>query len=161
MMNYFLMLIFLLFKCLLIVLVLQGASTRYFNIFDVDEVFFFISRKILLLNCGDNFSRLSVGFLVPYLFRLFKWLQITVLLRPRTFEISLWDFPTLFRAVISPFLNSDQSIPLAIYIFSILRITVLIAFILCRLYIINFSIKLSPFFFSFYWWSYIYVKNEF
>ena len=48
--------------------VLQGASTRDFNIFYVDEVFFFTSRTILLLNCGDNFSGLLVGFLVPYLF---------------------------------------------------------------------------------------------
>ena len=52
----FLCLIFSLFKCLLIVLVLRGVSTRDFNIFDVDEVFFFTSRTILLLNCGDQFS---------------------------------------------------------------------------------------------------------
>ena len=40
---------------------------------------------------------------------------------------------------------------------SILSITVLIAFILRRLYIIHFSIKLSPFFL----WSYIYIKIKF
>ena len=68
----FLYLIFSLFKCLLIVLVLQGTSTRDFNIFYVEEVFFFTSQTILLLNCGDNFSGLPVGFLVPYLFGLFK-----------------------------------------------------------------------------------------
>ena len=44
---------------------MQGASTKDFNIFDVDEVFFFTSQRILLLNCGDNFSGLPVGFLVP------------------------------------------------------------------------------------------------
>ena len=60
------------FKYLLIALVLQGASTRDFNIFDVDEVFFLTSRIILFLNCVDYFSGLSVGFLVPYLFGLFK-----------------------------------------------------------------------------------------
>ena len=67
-MNSFLILNFSLFKCLLIVLALQGAYARDFNIFHVDEVFFFTSRIILLLNCGDNFSGLPVGFLVPYLF---------------------------------------------------------------------------------------------
>ena len=61
-MNSFLMLIFSLFKCLLIVLVLQGASTRDFNIFDVDKVFFFTSQTILLLNYGDNFFGLPIGF---------------------------------------------------------------------------------------------------
>ena len=55
-----------------IVLLLQGVSTRDFNIFDVDEVFFFTLRTILLLNEGDNFSGLLVGFFVPYLFGLFK-----------------------------------------------------------------------------------------
>ena len=68
----FLRLIFSLFKCLLIVLVLQGESTRYFNIFYVNEVFFFSLQTILLLNCGDNFSGLLFGFLFPYLFGLFK-----------------------------------------------------------------------------------------
>ena len=61
-------------------------SPRDFNIFDVDEVFFFTLRTILLLNCGDNFSGLPVGFRVL----------------------------TLFRAVISPFSNSDN---LTIYVF--------------------------------------------
>ena len=80
-------------------------------------------------------------------------------LRPSKFLFV--DFPTLFRAVISPFSNSDYLVPLAIYVFSILSITVLIAFILRRLYMINVSIKLNPFYFSFYWWSYICAKNEF
>ena len=146
----FFCLIFSLFKSLLIILVMQGASTRDFNIFDVDKVFFFTSWTILLLNCGDNFSGLPVGFLVPYFFGHFKLLLIMVLLHPKVLKISLWDFPTLFRAVISPFSNSDNLIPLAIYVFSSLSLTVEIAFILRRLYIINFSIKLSPFFFSFY-----------
>ena len=66
------MLIFSLFKCLLIVLVPQGSSNRDFNIFDVDEVFFFTSRTIPLLNCGDNVSGLPVRFVVPYLFWFFK-----------------------------------------------------------------------------------------
>ena len=55
----FLCLIFPLLKCLLIVLVLQGVSTRDFNIFDVDEVFFFTPRTIFHLNYGDNFSGLN------------------------------------------------------------------------------------------------------
>ena len=72
-MNYILIInFFSLLKCLLIVLVLPEASTRDFSIFDVDEVFFFTTQTILLLNCGDNFSGLLVGFLVPYLFGLFK-----------------------------------------------------------------------------------------
>ena len=58
----FLCLIILLFKCLLIVLVLQGASTRNFYVFDVDKVFFFTSETIFLLNCSDNFSCLTVVF---------------------------------------------------------------------------------------------------
>ena len=68
---FFLSLIFSLFKCLLIVLVLPRVSTRDFNIFDIDEVFYFTSRTILL-NYADNFSDLPVDFLVPYLFGLFK-----------------------------------------------------------------------------------------
>ena len=36
--------------------------------------------------------------------------------------------------------------------FSILSITVLIAFILYRLYIMNFSFKVNPFFFNFFLW---------
>ena len=66
-----------------------------------------------------------------------------VLLCPKTFKISLLDFLTLFRTVILLFSNSDDLVPLAIYVFSI---TVLIAFILRRLYMIYFSIKLSPFY---------------
>ena len=54
----------------------------------------------------------------------------------------LSKFPTPFRAVISPFSNSDKLVPLAIYVFSILSIS--LAFILRRLYIIGFSIKLIP-----------------
>ena len=77
------------------------------------------------LNCGNDFSGLPVDALVLYLFWLFKWLQITVLLRPKGFKISLWDFPTFFRAVILLSLNSDELVPLAIYVFSILSITVL------------------------------------
>ena len=84
-----------------------------------------------------------------------------VLLRPKAFEISLWDFPTVFSAVILPFSNSDNLVLLTIYDFSIISIIDLIAFILRRRYIKHFSIKLSPFFVSFYWWSYIYVKNKF
>ena len=49
-------------------IVLQGASTRDFSIFDVDKVYILTSRTILLLNCGDKFSGLPVGFLFPYLF---------------------------------------------------------------------------------------------
>ena len=61
---------FSLVKCIQIVLVLQEASIREFNIFDVDKVFFFTSWTILL-NRGGIFSGQSVGFLVPYLFELF------------------------------------------------------------------------------------------
>ena len=96
-----------------------SSTARDFNIFDVDEVLFFTSRTIFLLNCGDNFSGLPVSFLVPYLFGLFKKLQITVLLHPKAFEISLLDFLTHFRGVISPFSNSVNLVPLAIYVFSI------------------------------------------
>ena len=67
-MNYFFFkneLIFSLFKCLLIVLVLQGASTRDLKNFDVDEVFFFTWRTIFLLNCGDNFSGFCYAALCP------------------------------------------------------------------------------------------------
>ena len=66
-------------------------------------------------------------------------------MHPKAFEISLCGFPTLFKPVISLFSNSDNLVPLAIYVFSIINITVLIDFILSRLYTINFSIKLSPF----------------
>ena len=72
-----------------------------------------------------------------------------VLLLPKAFKISPRDFLTLFKDVTLPFSNSDNLVLLAIYVFSILSITVLIAFILHRLYTINFSIKLSLFFFSF------------
>ena len=51
-----------------------------------------------------------------------------VLLRPKALQISLWDFPTLYGAVISPFSNSDNLVPLAIYVFTISSITVLIVF---------------------------------
>ena len=61
-----------LFKCLQIALVLQRASIRDFDIFDVVKVFFFTARTILLLNCGDHYSRQPVSFLVRYLFGLFK-----------------------------------------------------------------------------------------
>ena len=64
----FLCLIFSLFKCFLFVLVLQGASTKDFNISDVDEDLFFTSRTILFLNCGDNFPAcLSVFLFHTYL----------------------------------------------------------------------------------------------
>ena len=53
--------------------------------------------------------------------------MIMVLLYPKAFEINLWDFPTLFRALILPLSNSDNLVPLVIYVFSILRIKVLIA----------------------------------
>ena len=59
----FLYSIFSLFKCLLIVLVLQGASTRDFNIFDVDEFLSFTSLTILLLNCNDIFLACQSVFL--------------------------------------------------------------------------------------------------
>ena len=123
------------FECLQIVLVLPGASTKDFSIFDVDEVFFFTSGIIILLNC-DDFSYLPVGLLVLYLFGLFK---MTVLLRPQKFS-------TLFRALISPFSNSGNLVSLAIYIFSILSITVLIIFILCRLNIKHFFYKIKSLF---------------
>ena len=46
-MNSFLMVIFFsLIKCILIEPVLQGASTRDFNIFDVDEVFFLFRKQL-------------------------------------------------------------------------------------------------------------------
>ena len=41
-----------------------------------------------------------------------------VLLHPKAFEISLWDFPILFRAEILPYSISDNLVPLVIYIFS-------------------------------------------
>ena len=68
----FLCFMFSLFKCLLIVLVLQGASIRDFKIFDVDKVFFFYFVDNSSLNCDANFSGLPVGFLIPYLFGLCK-----------------------------------------------------------------------------------------
>ena len=64
-MNSFLMPYFFVVKCLLIVLVLQRAPTRDFNIFDVDKVFLFTSQTILLLNCGDNLS----GFILIWTFQ--------------------------------------------------------------------------------------------
>ena len=53
------------------------------------------------------------------------------------------------HAPTTPFSNSDNLVPSAIYAFSILSITIFIDFILRRLYIINFSIKLSSFFLVF------------
>ena len=149
----FLCLFFSLFKCLLIVLVLQGASTRDFNSLCWRSFLFYL-RTILLLNCGDNSSGLPDVFLVPYSFELFKKLQITVLLRPKAFKISLRHFPTVFRAVISLFSNSDNLVLVVIYVFSISSITVAIAFILRTPYMIHFSIELSYLFFGFYWWSF-------
>ena len=72
-------------------------------------------------------------------------MQITVLLRIKAFKISLWDFPTIFRTVISPLWNLDDLVILAIYVFSILSITDLKPIILRRQCMINFSIKLSYF----------------
>ena len=46
-----------------------------------------------------------------------------------------------------PISNSDNLVPLATCVFSILSITVLITFILRRLYMKHFSIKLNLFFF--------------
>ena len=83
-----------------------------------------------------------------------------VYLRHKAIEITLWDFPIHIRNVVSTFLNSDNLVPLSIYVFDILSITILIAFIWRRVYIIIFSIELILFF-SFYQWSYIYVKNKF
>ena len=118
-----------------------------FSYFSYWLSFLFTSQPIFLLNCGDNFYGLSVGFLVPHIFRLFKSLQITVLLRPKASEISFWDFLTLFWAVISLFWNTFNLVPLTIYVFRILSFTVLIAFILRRRYRINVLMTLSPFFF--------------
>ena len=53
------------------VLVLQGAFTIDFSIFDVDEIIFFTPQTILL-NSDNHFSGLPVGFLVQYLFGIFN-----------------------------------------------------------------------------------------
>ena len=79
----FLCLIILFFKCLLIVLVLQGASTRFSIFLILTKFSFFTSRTVLLLNCGNSISwpssRLSCS---TQKSKLFKYLQITVLLCP-------------------------------------------------------------------------------
>ena len=157
----FLCLIFSLFKCILIVLVLQGACSIYFNIFDVDEVFFFCFVNNSSLELWWYFFRSASQFSCSILFGAFQgiaYIRYYCVLKPLKF---LWDFPILFRAVILLSWNSDNLVPLAIPAFSILRMTVLIAFKLYRLYKIHFSMRWNSLFFSFYWWSNIFIKNKF
>ena len=146
-MDSFLKLNFLLFKCLLIVLVLQGASVRDFTIFMfpkfsclLREQFFAWIVVIIFLTCQSVF--------------LFHTFQVVA---DNGFTASKGLRNFFLRFSDSPFSNSDN---LVIYVLVFLSITVLIAFILRRLYIIIFSIKLSPVFFSFYWLSCSYVENK-
>ena len=91
--------------------------------------------KFSFLPREQFFSRIVVIFFLAWrsVFLFHTYLDVSsncicrffCVLRPSKF---LSGFLTLFRALISPFSNSDNLVPLNIYVFSILNITVLIAF---------------------------------